>query len=778
MRDCRAEEVSATQASTTSPSTGARYVSYSIETLCPHCNRGMPICSPVQRERCPTCEADVELDEAFWLEVLSSPHRDADEHLLEHGGRGGWALVDGRLRGSWQVLDGPPDDGTPPLSSPAWLSSIYPPAAQIFVPQNPTRPASGPVSTSCPACGATLTVTTQDPRSVGCSSCHARVYLPDRLWLGLHPPRLRTSWSVRFDGPPRELPPPARARQRTITGTKYAVPEHYEPRSTFVFYETSTICQSCNRNLPINGPTREARCPDCLSTVTLDVDFWREVLTAPQASAEEHLREYDGRGGWALTDGIRGIWQLCLPHCSACGTTLPSSIANATGNATCPGCGEKIAVASPPPWLKELSPSVDRLIQAEVDGGNTATTAAVAQVEAGASAVMLSCPSCGAALKVDGSSERLVLCEYCQRRVFLPDELWRTIHPPRRVKRWLVHVTEPQRAPTPGPPPHAVDPHRGIAESVAWIRYELRSSCPHCNAGVPINAIRRTERCPRCLTELDTSGFWEDVLREPYENMAEHLREYDGRGGWRYLDGSLQGSWQVMAPRCPACDREIGLDELAAQPPARWTCSSCGERREILAPPSWSTELSPELQRWFATHEHDEDGDDSAPVVCTCPNCGAALSIDSAARRTMCCKYCDGQVIIPDALWLELHPPRFLSPWYACFTRPPGLRLSGADEPSLPSGSSAQPRHGRGELPPSPMAPSPPPPVSTSTGSPMAMPAPVPGPLSPAPTFPAEPRGIGGVEPAKRGSARLVVALVVLVLVSIAVLLGAILLLR
>jgi len=46
----------------------------------------------------------------------------------------------------------------------------------------------------------------------------------------------------------------------------------------------------------------------------------------------------------------------------------------------------------------------------------------------------------------------------------------------------------------------------------------------------------------------------------------------------------------------------------------------------------------------------------SAPIALDCTNCGARLSVDGSARRVPC-GYCRAEVLLPESIWLEFHPP-------------------------------------------------------------------------------------------------------------------------
>jgi hypothetical protein len=54
-----------------------------------------------------------------------------------------------------------------------------------------------PVAVSCIKCGAPLEITVETPRNASCKYCNTVQYLPDPLWLSLHPVKIKQSWYVR-----------------------------------------------------------------------------------------------------------------------------------------------------------------------------------------------------------------------------------------------------------------------------------------------------------------------------------------------------------------------------------------------------------------------------------------------------------------------------------------------------------------------------------------------------------------------------------------------------
>lgn len=50
----------------------------------------------------------------------------------------------------------------------------------------------------------------------------------------------------------------------------------------------------------------------------------------------------------------------------------------------------------------------------------------------------MTCPQCGAALHLTAGSQRTTSCQFCNVDVFLPDDLWRRLHPVKVVQPWWV----------------------------------------------------------------------------------------------------------------------------------------------------------------------------------------------------------------------------------------------------------------------------------------------------------------------------------------------------
>lgn len=52
----------------------------------------------------------------------------------------------------------------------------------------------------CPKCSASLDITADSQRTVACKYCETDIYLPDDLWLRLHPVKKAERWYIEYSG--------------------------------------------------------------------------------------------------------------------------------------------------------------------------------------------------------------------------------------------------------------------------------------------------------------------------------------------------------------------------------------------------------------------------------------------------------------------------------------------------------------------------------------------------------------------------------------------------
>jgi hypothetical protein len=213
-------------------------------------------------------------------------------------------------------------------------------------------------------------------------------------------------------------------------------------------YELRTECDDCGNPVPINGPLRKIQCSYCMETLAFEPERIKGLL---EDLVEEYqqLEERQGRGGTIMSDRTYkyGYWRL-PPRCRACEKPLNLEGAPEDGEIVCE-CGKRTPIYPAPDWLKELLPA-ERVVGAEREGPEGEPPPIWGGTEAALEPIVMACPQCGGALKVSQESERVCRCEYCETQVFIPDALWRRLHPVKKTEEWFILYSDPH-VPKPEP---------------------------------------------------------------------------------------------------------------------------------------------------------------------------------------------------------------------------------------------------------------------------------------------------------------------------------------
>lgn len=201
----------------------------------------------------------------------------------------------------------------------------------------------------------------------------------------------------------------------------------------YVALEIRTTCPRCGGGLPLNGPVSKVRCSNCQSELSPSPDFWKSILSTPDDDYDE--------GGASVTINFKTSidWRAETPKCPQCKADFsPEQIGvDDDREITCAGCGRAIETFPAPAWLREALPSARQVYNGERDGKEGEDSGALEpEFPDGGKPVVLSCPQCKGALKVTAHSDRMVDCEFCGSNVYLPDDLWKRLHPVKTVSRW------------------------------------------------------------------------------------------------------------------------------------------------------------------------------------------------------------------------------------------------------------------------------------------------------------------------------------------------------
>jgi hypothetical protein len=206
----------------------------------------------------------------------------------------------------------------------------------------------------------------------------------------------------------------------------------------FFVFKIRTSCSECGEGMALDGPALEATCAACESVLKVPADYWRNMFSFRSAVDEFSLTEGKTRGS-SLSSGEQKFlvsWGPQRPQCVHCGALLDLAMAppGTDGEIPCP-CGKTTPTCPPPPWLAQGDPSVMQIF-----GAPRGAPAGAPPVHppTGLTLVSFACPDCGANLKVTPDSARVLRCTYCQSDSFLPDPLWRALHPVKKRAPFFV----------------------------------------------------------------------------------------------------------------------------------------------------------------------------------------------------------------------------------------------------------------------------------------------------------------------------------------------------
>ncbi|MBN2586696.1 MAG: hypothetical protein JXA64_01270 [Candidatus Fermentibacteraceae bacterium] len=211
-----------------------RYGCFEIRTACRACGRSIPVNGPVRLLICTACFEETPVDPRVLAGFLND-FEEEYEALTEGQGRGG-TLISGSgtfKYGYWKLPPRcsscrhplPVPDG-PGVSSvtcsecstvhyaypvPDWLREPAPSAWLCITPEPPPgreEQGSGamgdgseqPVVMSCPQCAGAVSISADTGRVMRCDYCDSEVYIPDAVWLRVHPVERTREWFVSFQG--------------------------------------------------------------------------------------------------------------------------------------------------------------------------------------------------------------------------------------------------------------------------------------------------------------------------------------------------------------------------------------------------------------------------------------------------------------------------------------------------------------------------------------------------------------------------------------------------
>lgn len=191
----------------------------------------------------------------------------------------------------------------------------------------------------------------------------------------------------------------------------------------------------------LNAFTENILCSSCGKTNEFPAETWQSLLEdavkeAPKFKIGEGQPStiFKGEYNYSFVYGRQE------PRCGKCKENIDVSKIEeygSSGNITCVKCSNMIFIRKPSEMVSKMFSSVKYLIGEDDD--LLSVNKSNEKLPSSAKPVLFTCPSCAGNLKIDGS-DRMVTCQFCDSQIYLPDDLWFRLHPPKTVERWYMMV--------------------------------------------------------------------------------------------------------------------------------------------------------------------------------------------------------------------------------------------------------------------------------------------------------------------------------------------------
>jgi uncharacterized protein YbaR (Trm112 family) len=206
------------------------------------------------------------------------------------------------------------------------------------------------------------------------------------------------------------------------------------------------------------------------------------------------------------------------------------------------------------------------------------------------------------------------------------------------------------------------------------IRLEISTECKECRQPLPVNGVTKKLLCNSCQREIDIPpDIWQFAIGDAIPgivnlNVSDSFDTDEDSYGLKVKVKYKRQSPRCIHENCKAPFSETELQKaVESEGLTALCCSKCGLTTHAQKPPDWFTKLvHPSVVLLVSENqitENSKSGITDEIVEFNCPHCGAPLSVDGTGRK-MICSYCNNMFMIPDNIWLKLHPATVMKPWY------------------------------------------------------------------------------------------------------------------
>jgi len=191
------------------------FIQYKLKAKCMECGKFIPINYPAQKIQCDYCQSDIDLNEDLWKTIfeydsglitslnyeIDIDKRKTKPICTNHKCKEEIDIEDISIGNNKGILCQKCGKETQNYPAPEWFKNYTEHdtrPAQIIGADQPSKQEFKTVITKCISCGASLSVSPENPRITNCEHCDTSQYLPDEIWLKLHPVKSRKTWYILF----------------------------------------------------------------------------------------------------------------------------------------------------------------------------------------------------------------------------------------------------------------------------------------------------------------------------------------------------------------------------------------------------------------------------------------------------------------------------------------------------------------------------------------------------------------------------------------------------
>jgi len=206
-------------------------------------------------------------------------------------------------------------------------------------------------------------------------------------------------------------------------------------------FEIQVTCPGCNTSHPVSSLLANEICGNCGKELIMN-NIIQQAFDFGEVNRVKLMNGFlaGNINPRKLSSDISNISEIkmnCNSHsanCEECKTLLDESdILNSIANKKpiyCKKCNHPMPVRPADDEIKQFHPKAIGVVNDSRGFDVNPDT-----IENKSQTIVFSCMTCGAGLKLDKNSERLMKCSFCDNENYLPDAIWNRLHPYKEPER-------------------------------------------------------------------------------------------------------------------------------------------------------------------------------------------------------------------------------------------------------------------------------------------------------------------------------------------------------